>query len=305
VKQAAADYLKACEGMRSYRRYQNFSDNLAAHFGDLPVDRLSQVTLAGFRKARTEKKASGATINRDLAFLRASLNHATGEGRIEGHYFGRLSKADRRKVFVEEPPSAGLRRVSDKEFSEVERRLPEPYRPVARLLLLTAMRKGEAVGLRWGEVREDALLLSRTKSGKPRWVPLTKDAASLLPARSEGARDDDLVFVMPGGGSLGDNFNRVWKAARTEAKVPWLRIHDLRHEGASRFLEAGGTLRELQLLGGWSSLELIQRYAKADRDRIRRTLSKVGIPKIKCTVSAPTGETEEAGRAKRLIRWSR
>jgi integrase len=296
VKQAAADYLKACENMRSHRRYKNFRDNLEAYFGDLPVDRLSQVTLAGYRKARAEAEAAGATINRELAFLRASLNHAVGEGRIREHYFSRLSRPDRRKIFVREPRNVGLRRVSDETFAEVEKRLPAPYRPVARLLLSTAMRKGEAVGLRWSEVRETALLLKRTKSGKPRWVPLTKETAALLPKRPEGSSDDDLVFAMSGGGSLGDNFNRVWKAARAQAKAPWLRIHDLRGEAASRYLEAGGTLRELQVLGGWSSLALIERYAKVDEDRIRKTLSRVKLPKIECTVSAPRDFSEKKPR---------
>jgi integrase len=298
VKQAAADYLKACENMRSYRRYKNFRDNLEEYFGDLPVPTLSQVTLAGYRKARAEAEAAGATINRELAFLRASLNHAVGEGSIREHYFSRLSRADRRKVFVEEPRTAGLRRVSDAEFAEVERRLPELYRPVARLLLATAMRKGEAVGLKWGEVRGDAILLTRTKSGKPRWVPLTKETTALLPKRPKTASDDDLVFVLPGGGSVGDNFNRVWKAARTGAKLPWLRIHDLRHEGASRFVEAGGTAREVQVLGGWSSLDLVERYTKADRNRIRQTLEKVGVGGNECAVSAPSEFSAEKRREK-------
>jgi hypothetical protein len=31
----------------------------------------------------------------------------------------------------------------------------------------------------------------------------------------------------------------------------------------------------LQELGGWSSLELVERYAKVDRERIPETLSRV------------------------------
>jgi integrase len=279
VARAVDDYLQACESLRCRRRYRDHARALRDHFSVLNVGDLSQIAIAGFRKTRTDAGTSPATINRDLSFLRASLNHAAGEGRIEtDHYFARLSKADRRKVFAEERKTAGLRRVTNEEFEAVVSNLAESYRPVVRLLLATGMRKSEATGLLWKEVRGDALYLTRTKSGKPRWVPLTAETARLLPARAEGATDESLVFRGQDGGAIGNNVNRAWDAARKAARLDWLRIHDLRHEAASRYLEAGGTLRELQELGGWSSLELVQRYAKASRDRIRETLSRMAVP---------------------------
>jgi integrase len=169
---------------------------------------------------------------------------------------------------------------------------------VVWMLLATATRKGEIAGLRWGEVRGDAIYLRRTKSGKPRWVPLSPEAARLLPDRPADATDDDLVFRGRDGGAVGNNLDRAWSAARERAGLRWLRIHDLRHEAASRFLEVGGTLRELQVLGGWSSLELVERYSKADRERIRQTLARVPLPSAECTVSAPTPLSPVVGLAK-------
>jgi integrase len=288
VANACLDYLKACESLRSYATCRLHSDKLIEHFGELAVAGLSQVAMASFRKRRMEEEVSPATVNRALSFLRAALNHAKGEGRIEGdHYFARLSKADRRKVFVEEVRTAGLRRVSDAQIKSVIGKLPAPFQPIARLLLATGMRKGEALWLRWGEVREGSLYLTRTKSGKPRWVPLTKQAEGLLPSRPEDAADDDPVFLGRDGGNAGNNFDRAWRAAREAEGVnlPWLRVHDLRHEAASRYLEAGGTLRELQELGGWSDLKMVERYSKVTRERIRETLSKVPQPSAESTLS--------------------
>ncbi len=332
VKAAVADYLKACENLRCRRRYAAHAEELTRYFGELPVSDLSQVAVAGFRKKRAEEKraddraeekqagegqeqgkrkkekrakkgASPATVNRDLSFLRAALNHARGEGKIEGsHYFADLSKADRRKVFVEEPRTAGIRRVTDEQFSAVVENLPGELRPVARLLLATAMRKGEALGLTWSEVRGRSLYLTRTKSGKAREVPLTPEAASLLPKRPADASDSDLVFRGPEGGDLRHNFDRSWRATREDAGLPWFRVHDLRHEAASRFLEAGATLRELQELGGWSSLELVERYAKVTRERIREALSRMALPSpessAECTVSARAEEASPVRLAK-------
>lgn len=288
VAQAVTDYLAACENLRALPTFRSQKRQLADYFGTLAVSDLSQVTLAGFRRKRTEENVSVATVNRAISFLRAALNHARSEGRIGDHYFLNLSRADRRKVFPQEPATVGLRRVSDEQFLAVLDHLPEPYRPVARLLLATGMRKGEALGLRWGEIRPDALLLTRTKSGKAREVPLTAEMAALLPPRLEGAADDELVFLGRDGGDLRNNFDRAWREAREheDVKLPWLRVHDLRHEAASRYVEAGGTSRELMDLFGWSNLKVAARYAKADQDRIRETLQRVPLPAADCTRSA-------------------
>jgi len=285
---AIEDYLKASEHMRSLVTARLHGRHLTAVLGHLPVSGLSQVAIAEFRKRRSTDGVSAATVNRALSLLRAALNFAKGEGRFSGdHYFDRLSRADRKKVFVEETPSAGLRRISDAQFESVVHSLPRTYQPVARLLLATAARKGEILGLRWGEVRGDHLYLRRTKSGKPRSVPLSPESAGLLPARPSNAADDDVVFRGSDGGALRHNFDRAWRAARERVGLPWMRVHDLRHEAASRFLEAGGTTRELQVLGGWSSLELVERYSKVDQDRIRETLAKLGRRAAQCTVTTP------------------
>jgi len=94
IKAAVADYLKACENLRSHRRCEAHAEELTAYFGDLPVADLSQVAIPGFRKKRaeerridekrTKKGAAVATINRDLAFLRAALNHAREKGESKG-----------------------------------------------------------------------------------------------------------------------------------------------------------------------------------------------------------------------------
>jgi hypothetical protein len=46
-----------------------------------------------------------------------------------------------------------------------------------------------------------------------------------------------------------------------------------KHEGASRFIEAGGTLIELMQQGGWRTLAQVQRYAHADDAHIRKVLN--------------------------------
>lgn len=143
------------------------------------------------------------------------------------------------------------------------------------LALLTGMRLQEILGLKWSEVRGSEIRLpgNRTKSGYPRTVYLVAEAQALLPKRGDEA---SLVFRGAFDGGLWNNFGREWRRAREAARLPRVRFHDLRHEWASRYVEAGGTLIELMQAGGWRTLAQVQRYAKAEKARIRQTLQVLG-----------------------------
>ena len=54
---------------------------------------------------------------------------------------------------------------------------------------------------------------------------------------------------------------KVWGRMRTEAGLPWLRIHDLRHSAASFMIASGRTLFEVQQVLGHSTPVMTQRYA--------------------------------------------
>jgi len=54
---------------------------------------------------------------------------------------------------------------------------------------------------------------------------------------------------------------KAWRAAVKKAGVEPFRWHDLRHTWASWHIQAGTPAFVLQELGGWSSPEMVKRYA--------------------------------------------
>ena len=54
---------------------------------------------------------------------------------------------------------------------------------------------------------------------------------------------------------------KAWKQALKRAGIKHFRWHDLRHTWASWHVQSGTPLQVLQELGGWSSYEMMLRYA--------------------------------------------
>jgi integrase len=295
VAQVLDAYVGACRDSkkRAIRRYEDFKNSLTRHIGTRQVSVIDEDLLLGYRKLRSAEKVSDATVNRELAFLRAALNRAKQTGAITNHFFDALhTREARRRVFPQETPSRGFQRLPDEDLEAIVAAFPEGMRDVIRrastLALLSGMRRSEVFGLEWSSLFPDRIRLIKTKNGKAREIPLTKAMRLLLPPRRIGG---GLVFQRPDGFDLSKNFDHAWRDASRLAGLHQVRFHDLRHEWASRYVEAGGDLVSLMEVGGWSSLSLVQRYAMASQDRIRFTLERISNGTPDSTRAVSTADT--------------
>lgn len=135
------------------------------------------------------------------------------------------------------------------------------------LLGLAGLRRGEALGLRWGDVdlragvlhvrralvRVDHQLMIQTPKSRAgeRDVPIATELLTLLRASYRLAPDRRVIGCSP------ETLARRWRVAQLEAGVsqPY-RLHDLRHTYATRLVLAGCNIRVLQYMIGHSSFEL-------------------------------------------------
>ena len=61
---------------------------------------------------------------------------------------------------------------------------------------------------------------------------------------------------------------KAWGLALQRAGIAEFRWHDLRHTWASWHVQAGTPLFVLQELGGWSSAEMVRRYAHLSSEHL-------------------------------------
>jgi len=140
--------------------------------------------------------------------------------------------------------------------------LPAHQAAMARFALATGLRQRNVSYLEWTQVdmarRVAWIHPDQAKARKAIAVPLNKDAMAVLEAR----RGISAQWVFTWGGKPVRQVNtKSWRAAVEKAGLVDFRWHDLRHTWASWHVQAGTPLYALQEMGGWSSVEMVRRYA--------------------------------------------
>lgn len=130
------------------------------------------------------------------------------------------------------------------------------YETFIQFQIMTAARRGEALGLTWKYVDFEcrSAYLAETKNGRPRKLPLREVLLQLLESLP---RTGDRVFTI-----TDDLLSNAWSRICARAGIEDLHVHDLRHEGISRVAETSKfSLIDLQAFSGHRDVRMLLRYA--------------------------------------------
>lgn len=133
---------------------------------------------------------------------------------------------------------------------------------IVGLLLLTGARVRELLDARWEhvDVERKAWLIPTSKTGRARHVPLSGAALAIVAALP---RYKGCPWLVPNPDTLKPfvTINHAWYQAIKTAKLPGLRIHDLRHSAASFMVNSGVDLFAVGKVLGHASYQSTQRYS--------------------------------------------
>jgi integrase len=200
-----------------------------------------------------------ATCDHYVKLLRSSFYYALRHDFIDRNVLSgiKLFNADNR---VENVPTQEELESLLKVLQTDENR---PVCLIALFLLATGARLSEALKAQWKMIdrpnRVWRIPASNSKSKRIRSVPLSDAALDVLNQLStEGIYED--VFVTAKGLPY-TTVHKVWGRIRRKAKVPKLRLHDLRHCNASWMVSQGISLFIVQEVLGHSDPKVTMRYS--------------------------------------------
>lgn len=155
------------------------------------------------------------------------------------------------------------------------------FAQIIRLVLLTGARRGQVLNARWEHFDLDAGVWTKpaatTKQRRLHRAPLATAAVQLLRVIRANV-PVDCPWVFPGDveGRPVHEIKWFWNDVRTQAGLPGVRVHDLRHTFASLLVSGGMSLPMIGKLLGHTQVQTTLRYAHLSDDPLRAGLNQVG-----------------------------
>lgn len=264
-------YLDRPGGVPEYDqdRLADFNERIGAR-------KLDDLAAAWGEWLRTRGKAMApGTAARWRAILQAAITHGAEANGI----------ATPRLPAVRVPTDEATVYLTRKEQERLLGHYSPNAAPVALVLALQGLRTSEALRLDWRDVSlsRRTLFIRKTKSGRPRTVPMHPRVLAMLAELHRERRKPEAgpVFLSARGeayrateGRGGNPLAKAHATACRRAKIAGFRVHDWRHHWASWQVMSGTDLLTLAKLGGWATLRMVQRYAAVSDEHLRKAAGR-------------------------------
>ena len=231
-------------------RYASLYDHhIRSFLGSMPLREIDADTVGRWQSGRLVAGAGVVAVRHAMDLLGSILEQAFVSGRISENPVRRVKKARL-------PRREEVRPLSPATIERMRTTLSARDATLLSVLAYAGLRPGEALGLRWGDVRERTILIQRsislgevadTKTRQHRTVRLLAPLASDLRAwRMAAGRPDDDQLVFPSKDGLPWTQaayqswrRRSFRCATQAAGLAHARPYDLRHSFASLLLHEG------------------------------------------------------------------
>jgi integrase len=171
-------------------------------------------------------------------------------------------------------PQERVRELVGDEEDRLDAATREDYRPLFEFMKETGWRKTACYTLRWAEVNwASGQIIKLGKGGRRIKTTITTAIRAILEPLQGHHPEFVFTYVAirtnPKRGKIkGQRYpitlygvNKVWRGLRRKARVENLRLHDLRHDFASKFLRKTGNLKLVQRALGHAHIHTTTKYA--------------------------------------------
>jgi integrase len=264
-----AEYSAVNKAASSHKRDKSIAKQLLKVFSELYLVDITPAMVSDYKVQRRADGVSPRTINYELTVMSHAFNIATCEWEL-------ASDNPVKKVRKEKVNNTIERWLL---FDEEERLLkasPKWLQDIIIFAISTGLRQSEILDLKWAQVdfNRRTITISEQKNHCIDTLPLNKTVMDLL--REKLTLKEDAVEHVFYSKLLRPikfrNLIRAYKNTIKKAGIDDLRFHDLRHTFATRLVQGGVGIYEVQKLGRWKSITMVQRYAHHYPESLRSAI---------------------------------
>lgn len=268
---AQANYAESTREL--YSRSLNLLQDVA---GNKYVSGVTPKDADTFRTARA-KKVSPVSVNMELKTLRAAFSQAMRWKLVLENPF--------RKIAFMKIPERQPAYIRKEDFGRVILAIRDQwFKELVTFTVLTGLRRGEIINLRWTDIDFERRLLHvqssegfTTKMGKRRAVPMNENVYQLLWNQST-KQIGDFVFTYAGLRIRPDLLTRKFRLCIRKAGLDRrIHFHSLRHTFATWLVQGSVSIYEVQKLLGHSNIAVTQIYSHLVSSELHRAVEKLGI----------------------------
>ncbi|HUN55782.1 MAG TPA: site-specific integrase [Smithella sp.] len=253
----------------SHIRDKSLNNHLQKSFGQLYLPEITSRLIAEYKIKRRNEGACSRTVNYELSLMNHAFNMAIREWElIESNPVSKVKKERVRNIIE--------RWLSVDEEKKLLLASPRWLQVIIIFAINTGLRRGEILSLKLSQIdfNRRTLIIYEQKNGAIDTLPLNQKAMGILEDRRRNKLPDcDLAFPSQNGTRILDrNLFRGFNAALKRAQIENFRFHDLRHTFATRLVQTGVGIYEVQKLGRWKNASMVMRYAHHNPESLRSSI---------------------------------
>lgn len=278
---ALSQFIASKAGTPNYRNLQAHSRTILRHLaGSRSLDALSTRDIEEFKSDRIAGGTGPQTVKHGLNAIRCTIEHAKRRGfRVPEIVFPTVSIPKSRVRYLSAAEEEVLLRELDPKregrgLAPYDRRSPSIIAAMQDacdlivVLLDTGARYGEIAGLEWSQIdlSSGSIRLWRRKVRNEGIIFMTARVFEILERRSR-TTNSPFVFKNKSGGARGYTYMTLRKALN-RAGLRDCSVHTLRHTHATRLIQNGLTVYEVQAVLGHSDPKTTMRYAHLEAAKV-------------------------------------
>lgn len=239
------------------------------------VFQITKALISQYSATRRSQGIKPSSINRDLTCISGMFTAL-----IEAELFFGEHPIRGTKRLKEQKPETGY--LTQDEITVLLSQLDGDNKKIAILCLSTGARWGEAASLKAENVIHNRCTFVKTKTNKPRTVPISDEVASMIANNKRGFLFPDANYPA---------FRRLMKELKPDLPAGQA-THALRHSFATHFMINGGSIITLQRILGHSRIEQTMVYAHFAPEYLQ---DAIALNPLRGGIEAPSVHTVSTG----------